>query len=379
MLPESYFGLFRFFISSFTDLFEVLTGEELIAASSTFFGLYQSTDATDGEFSLQMQADTTFSFTDVFTAFECPGELPSSFCFDLKHVGGGADTLSIIGTFDEESNLSFDEYGLTEASGFFTVDTLVVNGDTDWVSYNIPIIDNMNGVSPDTALLFFVLSSNEDSLALGVESYFLIDNLNFKLEGVLPLAMSAFDAVHENNYNKITWSVLNEQNISHYIIERSFDNIENWIEIENVGINPQGLTDYSYKDLDITKRGNYYYRIKQIDLNGEVSLSQVVHVEVPILNHLSMLSFPNPASDQITFEFFLSEANDNISYNLFNAEGKQFTFSSAFPTYLPEGYHRISLNIMDLPSGVYSMTVDCLLYTSPSPRDQRGSRMPSAA
>ena len=35
-----------------------------------------------------------------------------------------------------------------------------------------------------------------------------------------------------------------------------------------------------------------------------------------------------------------------------------------------------------LPDSVSAMTIDrqcCLLYTSPSPRDQRGSRMPSSA
>ena len=29
--------------------------------------------------------------------------------------------------------------------------------------------------------------------------------------------------------------------------------------------------------------------------------------------------------------------------------------------------------------GIVDMRMDCLLYTSPSPRDQRGSRMPSSA
>ena len=28
---------------------------------------------------------------------------------------------------------------------------------------------------------------------------------------------------------------------------------------------------------------------------------------------------------------------------------------------------------------IYVQAIDCLLYTSPSPRDQRGSRMPSSA
>ena len=31
------------------------------------------------------------------------------------------------------------------------------------------------------------------------------------------------------------------------------------------------------------------------------------------------------------------------------------------------------------PFSMFNMVGDCLLYTSPSPRDQRGSRMPSSA
>ena len=32
-----------------------------------------------------------------------------------------------------------------------------------------------------------------------------------------------------------------------------------------------------------------------------------------------------------------------------------------------------------VPMEVLKEVIDCLLYTSPSPRDQRGSRMPSSA
>ena len=44
----------------------------------------------------------------------------------------------------------------------------------------------------------------------------------------------------------------------------------------------------------------------------------------------------------------------------------------------------ISLQLSDKINGVLLPTInygisDCLLYTSPSPRDQRGSRMPSSA
>ena len=38
-------------------------------------------------------------------------------------------------------------------------------------------------------------------------------------------------------------------------------------------------------------------------------------------------------------------------------------------------------NVLKKQNGLYTLTIQhpCLLYTSPSPRDQRGSRMPSSA
>ena len=37
-----------------------------------------------------------------------------------------------------------------------------------------------------------------------------------------------------------------------------------------------------------------------------------------------------------------------------------------------------STHVLDIP-GLKDPSINCLLYTSPSPRDQRGSRMPSSA
>ena len=39
----------------------------------------------------------------------------------------------------------------------------------------------------------------------------------------------------------------------------------------------------------------------------------------------------------------------------------------------------LHLHARDNETGAPSVNPDCLLYTSPSPRDQRGSRMPSSA
>ena len=43
------------------------------------------------------------------------------------------------------------------------------------------------------------------------------------------------------------------------------------------------------------------------------------------------------------------------------------------------GYRILDDSRRDYVTGHWSPNFDCLLYTSPSPRDQRGSRMPSSA
>ena len=47
------------------------------------------------------------------------------------------------------------------------------------------------------------------------------------------------------------------------------------------------------------------------------------------------------------------------------------------PTRLPPGLY--SLEGTGVKANFTSLAIGCLLYTSPSPRDQRGSRMPSSA
>ena len=56
--------------------------------------------------------------------------------------------------------------------------------------------------------------------------------------------------------------------------------------------------------------------------------------------------------------------------------------ASAAATLAQQGYRVTVLSFHDSPRRAHSVAAQggiCLLYTSPSPRDQRGSRMPSSA
>ena len=53
--------------------------------------------------------------------------------------------------------------------------------------------------------------------------------------------------------------------------------------------------------------------------------------------------------------------------------------SNGSNAYVPESSGNINALTVVMPQALWSKSLGCLLYTSPSPRDKRQSRMPSSA
>ena len=82
-----------------------------------------------------------------------------------------------------------------------------------------------------------------------------------------------------------------------------------------------------------------------------------------------MINVPSgtPSTLQYGLRFFnASTEADATFFNIVTNEDWTFTFQNVTPAPLPSTIDLSGFN-------------NCLLYTSPSPRDQRGSRMPSSA
>lgn len=112
---------------------------------------------------------------------------------------------------------------------------------------------------------------------------------------ILPVELVDFFANREGAAVKCTWITASEKNNSHFIVERSTDAItfEEVGRVEGMG-NSTNLKVYEFDDLN-SLSGLSYYRLKQVDFDGEFEYSDIRTVEG--LNEQEISVYPNPASN----------------------------------------------------------------------------------
>lgn len=105
-----------------------------------------------------------------------------------------------------------------------------------------------------------------------------IFNTNFAIGStswVLPLKIISFSASRSNGSTKINYTIGNETNIDHYMLERSDDGIRFYTINTHAAFNRNGTEFYSYND-NAALKGTAYYRLKVIEFSNQVSYSAVV-------------------------------------------------------------------------------------------------------
>ena len=114
---------------------------------------------------------------------------------------------------------------------------------------------------------------------------------------VLPLKFLSFNA-QECNKNSVclNWKTANEQNVSHFEIERSEDGMV-FKSIDTKAAMNQSLNTYNTTDevASLAKSTKIFYRIKQIDTDGKFTYSNVrtvLHTD-----KISLGIYPNPTSN----------------------------------------------------------------------------------
>lgn len=132
---------------------------------------------------------------------------------------------------------------------------------------------------------------------------------------ILPVTFGQFEVKRNNRNINIDWSTLSEINNDKFIIQRASENtkFENVGEVISAG-NSFRQMNYNFVDKDL-RSGMNYYRIQQIDLDGNFSYSETRQIKVELISDI--LVYPNPSKNNIV----LSSASYGM-YRIFDAHGK---------------------------------------------------------
>ena len=138
--------------------------------------------------------------------------------------------------------------------------------------------------------------------------------------GALPVTFSLFTAQKLNKAVKLVWTTEQEINSSHFMIERSADG-RHWNSISTIAAAGNSNNHLSYTAFDnLPLNGMGYYRIKQVDKNGNAQVSVVrnLRFDLDFMVHIT----PNPATDFVTLAMDkLTSTNSLIQF--FDASGNR--------------------------------------------------------
>ncbi len=168
----------------------------------------------------------------------------------------------------------------------------------------------------------------------------------------LPVELLNFNATAAGNVVNLSWSTASEINNDYFTVERSKDaqQFEAVLQRDGAGNSNTVLT---YNDVDSQPyEGLSYYRLKQTDINGEFSYSEVVPVYFGGISSSTVNAWVN-AEGQIVANI-RSRFNDNVQLELFDISGRIVYTQNAG---LTEGLQQLFIQPGQLSGGVYLLSI----------------------
>ncbi len=143
---------------------------------------------------------------------------------------------------------------------------------------------------------------------------------NTILDCVLPVEFMDFEAFPKARQVDLKWTTASENNSAYFNVERSQDggHYELLGTVAAMG-HSQSVTEYDFVD-DAPMKGVNYYRLDQVDADGQREYSKVV-TAVYRWGNLPLTVYPNPAGESLWANFDLPAAG-NIRWRIIDASGR---------------------------------------------------------
>ena len=174
-----------------------------------------------------------------------------------------------------------------------------------------------------------------------------------KVEGALPVELTLFTGKWDGTNVNLNWQTASELNNYGFEIEKRTELSDNWFTIgfKHGNGTRQTPSYYSFSDTKINSPGVYYYRLKQIDNNGNYEYSSVVEMNLnPASGFALEQNYPNPFNPSTTIRFSIPQTS-NVKLSVYNVVGQEI--SVLINGNIEAGSHEATFNTVNLSSGVY--------------------------
>ncbi|MFN8397878.1 MAG: proprotein convertase P-domain-containing protein [Bacteroidia bacterium] len=178
---------------------------------------------------------------------------------------------------------------------------------------------------------------------------------NLRLQGgisvqALPVSWGGVEVAYAEGRSHVTWSTMQEVNVDHFEVEHSMD----FPYFERIGTvrakgGPEQGGSYAFDQTDVAP-GWHYYRIKNLDRNGDQSYSEVRKVFVEQDGDYYSLH-PNPAHDLLNLRM-VAEGPRHI--RVLGVDGREWQELDWDASGVIEN---VPLNVAEMPAGVYWLEI----------------------
>lgn len=131
----------------------------------------------------------------------------------------------------------------------------------------------------------------------------------------LPVKLTSFTGVNNNNTITLNWQTAYEQNSSHYSLQRSVDGA-NFTEVDRVAANGTSNIPLHYSYIDVLPASvkmhkTVFYRLKSVDTDGNFGTSDILAIQLDKAD-IQLLVSPNPTKDILQVQTASNQVGNGV-------------------------------------------------------------------
>ncbi len=259
---------------------------------------------------------------------------------------------ALVWTGGDTKTITWDVANTNSVSGINCQNVDIIMSTDGGLNFNTVVLANTPN---DGSQNIIVPSINSTTVRFMVKAngnvFFDISDVDLTITTPLPVSLIDFVVTPANESLQLTWATAQEQNNKGFEVLRSEGASSNFVKIgfvDGAG-NSSSRSTYIFSDHNIRKGVEYFYRLRQLDINDRSSFSDIKKGRLNEDGKLSMVLSPNPVVNDLGVYLNGLNKSDYIVI-LTDISGRVISTTNHRNT---NSSNNITINMQNLSKGVY--------------------------